>query len=66
MSSKRHFDKIKSIFKIENVEEMKKIISDYLEREKKLSRRLTGFPNAFARLYLPEELIDTDSIGIYL
>ncbi|ESU19937.1 SEFIR domain-containing protein [Flavobacterium cauense R2A-7] len=60
MSSERHFNKVKNIFDVSSIEELKKLLKDY--SESKNGKNRTGYGRGY---YIPfiHELIQVESIG---
>lgn len=59
MVSAQHFEKIKELFNVENIGQLKKMIAEYVERNKDQQR---GYWDR--SIVLLENVIDTDKIGI--
>lgn len=62
MISLQHFEKIKGLFDVQNIEQLKKLVAEYIERNKDQQRRYSGLWDYDIRPL--ENVIDLDKIGI--
>jgi len=61
--SQRHFEKVKGLFNVQAISELKSLVLQYTDKMKKEKYRNHGFSNAFSTLYMVGELIDVDTLG---
>lgn len=57
----QHFERIKCLFNVQSIEQLKKIISDHIENNKEKPRRYSGLWDYNIRSL--EEVIDINKIG---
>lgn len=61
MVSLQHFEKIKGLFDVQNIEQLKKLVAEYIERNKDQERRYSGLWDYDIRPL--ENVIDSTKIG---
>ena len=61
MISLQHFEKVKGLFDVQNIEQLKKLVAEYVEKNKDQQRRYSGLWDYDIRPL--ENVIDTSKIG---